>query len=432
MTEFFQKQIQEIQNSRILRLYGAFLGLTHVLTFFYWNQSSFFVNSQSPLNSTPLCYPFFPNCDLFQHFIPGMIWQVILFFYIFISLFSIGFFLNQKQTKKAYFLLIFGTLIKLTLYLSNYNLIGSYHFMVHLVLLLYLFIPHKKINIQYLIPAFYVATGFSRINPDWLSASTPVYIPWVSDKFLLLPLAYTVFFGVFLVPGLLSAQRWLCWLTLLQLLVFHTLSSFTMELYNPLLMLCLLSLFFMDEFFDFWPSVSRHSFNPKLSIKNFFKPKISSPLKLFFNGKEKVSVYICLFVFTFLQIMPSFLANEPHLSGVPQLFSLNLSGSNNQCKALLVTHQQGGSVHLAKPVVRKKHINCDPIVYLNQAHQLCRKNQKSKEFESLSLSLVAKRVSENQYKRILDIPDVCQFKNPLWAELFQAELFQNELQREKF
>ena len=93
----------------------------------------------------------------------------------------------------------------------------------------------------------------------------------------------------------------------------------------------------------------------------------------------------------------------------------------------MVVHRQGGSAHLQKPFVRKSHLKCNPLVYLNQAYQLCKKNRISREFESLSLSLMSKRTSENQYKKILDIQDVCQIKNPLWAELLQ-----NKIQREKF
>ena len=418
MTDFFEKQIQEIQSSLILKIYGAFLSFAHVLTFFYWNHSYFFINSQDSQNSNPLCYPFFSGCDILHQLIPTVFWYVILFFYLFVCLFSTWFFLSQNQIKKAYFLLFIGTFIKLTLYLSNYNFTDNHHFMIHLILLLYLFVPHKKINIKYLISAFHVAAGFSKINPDWLSASVPFYMPWVGDRFVLLIPVYVIFFEIFIFPSLLFTPRWFRWLTLLQLLVFHLLSGFTEVFYIPLLMLCLLSLFFMDEFFDFRSSVLKRNFNPKLLIKNFFTPGINDHLKLFFNGREKASVYICLFIFTLFQIMPSVLVSEPHLSGVPQLFSLNLSGSGNRCKALMVVHRQGGSFHLQKPVVRKPHLKCDPLIHLNQARQLCKKNKESGEFESLSLSLVSKRISENQYKKILNIPDVCQFKNPLWAELF--------------
>ena len=284
MTDFFQKQIKEIQNSEVLKIYGAFLGLTHVLTFFYWNLFSFFVNSQS---HTPLCYPFFPNCDLLQHLMPTTFWSVILLFYLFVSLFSIWFFLDKNQIKKAYFLLILATFIKLTLYLSNYNFTNDYHFMVHLVLFVYFFIPHKKSNIQYLISAFYVTAGFSKINPDWLTASTVVNISWINNTSMLPILVYVIFFGIFMVPSLLFAPRWFCWLTLLQLLILQIAACFTMELYDSLLALCLISFFFVDEFFDFLLPVLKQSFNPKIFIKALFKPKTNIPLKSFFKGKEK-------------------------------------------------------------------------------------------------------------------------------------------------
>ena len=140
---------------------------------------------------------------------------------------------------------------------------------------------------------------FSKINPDWLTASTIVNIPWVNDTFLLPILVYVIFFGIFMVPVCSLPQGCFCWLTLLQLLIFQIVACFTAEFYDSLLTLCLISFFFVDELFDFLIPVLKQSFNPKFFIKALLKPKTNTPLKLLFNGKEKISVSICLFVFTF-------------------------------------------------------------------------------------------------------------------------------------
>ena len=245
---FFSKQIQEIKNSKLLRFYGAFLGLTHVLTFLHWNQSSFFVNSQRSLNSDPLCFPFFPNCDLFRALIPEAGWQLILFFYLLLSIITTLFFLKERFIKKAFFFLAITTLFKLILHLSNYNFTDDHHFMVHLVSFLYLFVPNKKINILFLIPAFYMAAGFSKINPDWLSGAISINTPWLRGNLLLFSLAYVILLESFLVLGLLSPWSWLRWITLSQLFLMHGYSWFTFGFYYPMIMFCLLSFFFLDDF----------------------------------------------------------------------------------------------------------------------------------------------------------------------------------------
>ena len=379
------------------------MGLTHVLTFFHWNQSSFFVNSQRDLNSDPLCYPFFPNCDLFRALIPEAGWQLILFFYLLLSIITTLFFLKQRFIKKAFFFLAITTLFKLTLHLSNYNFTDDHHLMVHLVSFLYLFVPNKKINILFLIPAFYMAAGFSKINPDWLTGAISINTPWLHGNVLLFSLAYVILLESFLVLGLLSAWSWLRWITLSQLLLMHGYSWFTFGFYYPMIMFCLLSFFFLDDFFHQNPVPSSESFPGR---------------------KKTISVCIVLFVFAFLQTLPHILVKEPSLSGIARLSSLNLWSSQPHCKVLMVTHSQNLSVHLMEPVKDLgKRLDCDPLVFLNQAYQLCRKNKKSGEFDRLSLSIMSKPITQQRFQKILDLDDVCRFKNPLWAELYHKENF---------
>ena len=155
----------------------------------------------------------------------------------------------------------------------------------------------------------------------------------------------------------------------------------------------------------------------------FIKTRGVNHLKLFSTGKEKVSVYVCLIVFAVIQFAPGLLFAENH-TYLFRLFSLDLSGkftgknfgkSSIKCKAIVAVHRKGLAVHLTGPVdsVLKPRLFCDPLVFLNYAHQLCRKNKKSKEFDRLSLNFVVKKKGESRYRKILDIPNVCEFKNPL-------------------
>lgn len=130
-------------------------------------------------------------------------------------------------------------------------------------------------------------------------------------------------------------------------------------------------------------------------------------------------VYIVVIGFSLLQLSPFLLASDPSLSGAPRLASLNMFDSKTECHHLLVAKTNQGTLHLKRPMKNLGvRLKCDPIVYLNQAHQICRKNRESQEIERLSLTLFTKRVTQQKFVKVLDIKDVCALGNPLWAEVF--------------
>lgn len=399
MTDYFKKQIQEINQSMSLRLYGLALALTHVWTFFYWNQYRFFVNAQAGQNSEPLCFPLFPDCDLFRASLSPNFWWAILILYLFTAVLTVFFFTNKKDSFWGYIGLIDLTLIKLFLHLSNYNFMGNYHYMIHLVSFAYLFLPHKKLVIKYLIVFFYIAAGFLKINIDWLSGAAMITTPYLQGRLLDLSLQYVIFLELVFVFGLLSKHKWIFRFTLLQFIAFHIFSWHIVGFFYPMVMFCLLSIFVLEE---------------------YFKEKKTNHFKKFFTGKEPLSLYVVTLVFVTMQAFPFAFTNDPSLSGAFRLSSLNMFDSKTTCKVALIAHSEGDSAHLDRPMKSLGvRLGCDPIVFLNQAHQLCRKNREAKEFDRLSLALLSKRVTQSRYTKVLDISDVCALKNPLWAEFAQ-------------
>lgn len=405
MIETPQKSIAKLKNDWGLRLYGAALALTHVWTFLYWHSNSFFVNSQSSINAEPLCFPIFPNCDLFRSLISSEFWQLILYAYLFLSVLSVCFFLMRKTESIAYWLLAFVTLTKFSLHMSNYNFMGNYHYMVYFVTFAFLFLSDKRRLIQYLVVAFYIAAGSLKINIDWLSGAAMISSPYISGSLLSLSLIYVIFLELILVFGLLHPNRWVRAMTLLQFIAFHVFSWHIVGFYYPMVMFSLLSIFIIDGLIPGQPTLG---------------PSRNLLMDLFQFRASKV-VYATLLLFILLQVTPFFLVKDPSLSGVPRLSSLNMFDAKTDCHILLVGHSRTmGDIHIRRASKNLGvRLKCDPIVYLNQAHQLCRKNKKFKELDRLSLTLFSKRITATEYSKVLSIKDVCALKNPLWAELSQ-------------
>lgn len=401
MTTYLKKQIEEIQKSPILSLYGAALVLTHFWTFMYWNRGSFFVTAQSAINAEPLCFPFFANCDLFRAAIPQSVWGGVLGVYFILT--AIGFlsFLGRGLIQYAYWILVSLTALKFFLHMSNYNFMGNYHYMIYFASLAYLFLPHKLATLRYLLVAFYVAAGTLKFNIDWLSGAAMIQTPLLRGQTLVASLYYVVLLEVVFIFGLLHSNRWVRTAILLQLLAFHAFSWHIVGFYYPMVMFCLLSLLFFEE----W---------------HFYKTKtpIEADLTKLLRLKMPKSTLALLGLFIAMQILPFLLSSDPALSGVPRLSSLNMFDSKTQCETLMVAHTDKGTIHLRKPIKNLgTRLKCDPLVFLNQAHQICRQNRKTNEINRLSFSLYSKRITEIDYKKILDIKDVCAMKNPLWAEL---------------
>ena len=410
VSHYVKAQVKEVQENWVLPFYGAALALTHLWTFLYWNRGSFFVTSQSPLNAEPLCFPFFPDCDLFRSSLSSQTWEIILYSYLGLTLVTILSFGWPRKQGLSMGLLLILTLMKFALHMSNYNFMGNYHYMIYFVTFSFLFLPHKTSSIKHLMVAFYVAAGFLKVNMDWLSGAAMIQSPFISGNLLTLSLFYVLFLELIFSFGLLHKNPWIRRGVLVQYGLFHAFSWHIVGFFYPLVMFCLLSIFGLEEF-----SLIKKGYTQK-------EKKTSNELLELFRLKAPKPVLALLAAFIILQLIPLLWVKDPSLSGAPRLPSLNMFDSKTQCHSLLVLHTDQGVVHLKKPLKRLGvRLKCDPLVYLNRGYQLCRKNKKFKDIKKISLTLFSKRVTQTHYKKVLDIKDLCPLKNPLWAELWEGD-----------
>lgn len=407
MINYIKNQIEQIKETPGLSLFGAFLTVSHFYAIALWNKNSFFVSKLSSTNSEPICFPFFPNCDTFFNLSENSL-QIFLYFYLSLTIAGLFCFLQKKLISFAYLIFFVLFIFKIGIHLSNYNFMGNYHYMANFVYLAFLFLPKKKLVIKYLIVAFYFAAGTLKINIEWLSGAAMISPPVIMGDFLVSSLFYVVLLELVFVFGLLSSSRIFRWFTLAQFIGFHIFSWHIVGFFYPMMMFSMLSIFLIDEF---------------LYFKKTLVPK--NHLPLFFSFKERPIIYVVLSIFVFMQIFPFLFTKDPSLSGSLRLSSLNMFDAKTHCKIMMVAHRKGQTIHLSSS--RKKRgvrIKCDPIVYLNQVNQWCRKNKHSKEFDRLSFSIVSRRSTELDYKPVLFFNDACSQKNLLWSEYFSWGDFQ--------
>src|SRR5690606_25543425 len=145
----------------------------------------------------------------------------ILIFYTFLAF--TGAILFSIRQKISWAMLVLGllTFLKFTLFISRYNLMGNYHLVAFFLTFTFFFLPKKRTSLTLCLILIYVLAGSLKLNTVWLSGSAILASPLLSGKWLSLGLAYVVVLELFVVWGLLSNNRWIRLLTLLQLFIFH-------------------------------------------------------------------------------------------------------------------------------------------------------------------------------------------------------------------
>lgn len=398
LTSYLNRQLTEIRTQPGLALYGALLSLSHFVTFLFWNRNNYFVSSQSAKNAEPLCFPFFPNCDLWREQFSPEFWQNTLYAYFALAIVSGLLFLNKKWVSVAWWSFAGLTLLKLALVSTNYAFTDSHHLMILIVSTLFLFASSKEKSIAVFVVTFYVLAGLSKLNFHWLSGATMISVELISPLLLPWALMYVPLLEILGVLGLFHPSRWIRFLVLSQLVLIHLISWPMVGFHNACLAICILSLFVLcpaNAYRSPWQSLS---------------PKILGVL--------------CALWFLFLGLQTLPLANPHHspVGGIYRLWSLNIVEPASRCKSVLMVEMNKQTLHHEAP--RKnlgRFFRCDPIVHLNQLHQLCRDLKLQDKVWPVHFTLHTRTTTQSKFKTVIDMKNACQYGNPLWAERLSLE-----------
>lgn len=371
--------IDEIRNDPVLRAYGIFLALTHVLTFVFWWRTYDLVSLLT--DGDAICWPFWGDCFRYRFLsADGVYW--LLRAYLLLSLLSLGLFARRKWVGAAWWVFLFLNLLKLGIVLQDFQLRLNQHYMAGLACMAFLLVPGKRRFLKILVAFFYFWAGILKLDVEWLSGAA-LYRPlwFFSGPWLPVVCTYVVVLEIVLVWGVLSRRPWLFWATLAQLFVFHVMSWPVVGYFYPTLMFCLLTIYPMD----------------------FVRPSAEGDAR-----RIGALGFVFLGVFSFAQLVPHFMPGDSALTGEGRLFGVHMFDALVQCEAYAVLKGTDGTTR-RKNLHRQMaaRIHCDPIVYWNRARELCRSPDRGVNFSDFDLILNSRRSTEPAFKPVIDLKNFC-------------------------
>jgi hypothetical protein len=375
---FIVRQVEEIASDRVLRIYGAVLSSTHLLTLAWWLYDGTDVLFSDAREH--ICWPLLEACHHVPY--PGRdaVGALLALYAVLGVAATVLFVLRRETVRVAYVGLVVLTVAKLLLMALDFRTRMNQHYMIFFVTVPFLVLPGKRAAIRILIPFFYFWAGTLKLNREWLSGSALYGRIWPFDE-RTVPWAcgYVVFMEWVVVWGLWARSRWIFWAALAQLCLFHVLSYSVVSFFYPLLMLGLLSIF---------PLCRLMGTDPRPA---FSKPALG-----------------LVALFSLLQLMPYFFPGDTALTGEGRLFALHMFDAKIECQSRAIVRRADGSsaaVDLFMPLVPR--IQCDPIVYLSRAKALCERLRHSPGFIDLDLQLESKRTSDPRAVPVIDLPGFC-------------------------
>jgi hypothetical protein len=375
---FFDRQVSEIATDRVLRIYGAVLSASHLLTLAWWlydGTDELFADGREHI-----CWPILEACHHFPY--PGRdAVQALLVLYGVLGAAATALFVLRRETVRvAYAGLAVLTVAKLLLMALDFRTRMNQHYMIFFTTLPFLVLPGKRATLRLLIPFFYFWAGTLKLNREWLSGSAIYGRIWpFDDRTLPWACGYVLFLELVVVWWLWARSRWLFWSALAQLFLFHALSYSVVNFFYPILMLGLLSLF---------------------------------PLCRLMGGESgplfsKAGV-AWVAAFSVLQLMPYLFPGDTALTGEGRLFALHMFDAKIECRSHAIVRRADRppeAVDLFMPLVPR--IQCDPIVYLSRGKILCDRLRHTPGFVDLDLKLESKRTTDAQPVPVIDVPGFC-------------------------
>jgi len=387
LKNYFNHQIDEIKSDKALQFYGVFLGLSQVLTFFTWigsRQRAYFTDIK-----TPICWPFFENCHEFRISDPQQMKFILIAFGL-VSFLSAVLFLSNRFCKTAYWWLIGTNIFKTLLYILDFRLRMNQHYMLYFATIAFLFFPYKRNLLRFTLVSFYVWASTLKYNLEWIAGDALYQKVWFfKGRWIQVACFYVVILESFIVLGLLVRKKWVYWAAFVQLILFHVMSYPVVNYFYPMLMVCLLMIFPLTRFFK-------------------YDDESSGLLVSLVRGKEAITTYAFIGLFSFLQLIPYMMPGDSKVTGEGRLFALHMFDALVSCEGNIILHYENqDDEEIPIPIIRRNRTKCDPIVNTNLAKAYCRQHQDDSDFISLDLQYSVRRAREKIMRPLVDIKDFC-------------------------
>lgn len=383
---YLDSQINEIENGPGLHFYGLSLIFVHFLTSLYW----FYKNSISALSPglVSYCWPFLPGCDYlrlnFSLVIQGL-------FFLYFSLSVLGIFIGLASSRRLWWVLFFLEAGKFLISSLDYQFMGNYHYMPHIITLSFLFFNKKRFWCSLWLVTFYAAAASLKFNFEWLSgASLSWRIPFGSERALI--------WGAFLVPPLellcplmcLQREIWIRRFGLFALLLFHLFSYYWVGFFYPAIMTSLLALWLVAP------------------VTIDLQEAKGFVLRL--RGSQLIQAILWIsFVVVQINVMRT---PEKHaLLGESRLWSLNMFDARAFCRGFFLEKSGNEWIEVDfKNETLPVRVHCDNLFFMEQARRLCLSREDSS--SPIAAFLISRPASSLNYREVVREKNVCDH----WSE----------------
>ncbi len=341
-----------------------------------------------------VCWPLFPACEAVRvHLTPGGVRRIVAAYMALGVAASISF--ARRRTHGALATLLAASAIGTCIYLLDYRLRLNQSYMLAWVVGVFLFARRKVEALSALLVAFYVAAGFLKLTPDWLTGRALYARPWlVPESLVSASCVYVAVLEIVFAWGLLSRRAIVRRAVLAQLALFHVVSWPVVGWFYPMLMFGLLSIFAFAE----------HD-HQTVTFAMLRGPSIGSVLRV-------------VGLFASMQFVPALFRGDVALTGEGRLFRLHMFDARVSCMGGAVIRVPNRAPWTVPLVAGESDVRsqCDPIIVLSHARRVCKEPWAQAEGVVVDVSVDAKRASDAEARPLVRIADAC--NSPVAYSLF--------------
>jgi hypothetical protein len=296
--------------------------------------------------------------------------------------------LGSRRVAASRIFLVAANMLLFGIMSMDYRLRSNQLYMLFWLNAVFLFWPLGRWAIPLILISFYFWSGCLKLNEDWLSGAALYHELWlIPTRFTKAACIYVVALEIVMSWGLLSGRRWVRWLVLSQLALFHLESLSQIHWFYAALMATMLAWFAMETLDE-----------------ETGRPALSQLLR----GHAPRSAYVLLALFAVPQLAPLLYRGDTTLNGQGRILALRMFEYRPVCEVSATLHypaRQSETIDLKLADLTPRFV-CDPIVYYSRVENICRSRSETG-LTDVDLFMKVKRTTDPSYRTIIDERDFC-------------------------
>ncbi len=386
--EWIRGQLWEIEKSASLRIFGGLLALANAFSFLFWN-----THGQLPLKlylEAPMCWTLFENCSALR-IVPFAVFSGLYYFYFALSLIAAVMFFFTRAVAVNWSLLFALLLLKSFIYFQDFRLSLNIHYFLLCLQFIYLFIPSKKNVLLGFIVSYYLASGFLKLSPEWLTGQWFLQQHPMKPKLAEWMAALSILAEMIGAAALLFKRGRYFLIGFLALLVYHSLFWWLEGFFPSLVYMMILLFFWLQD----WES---RKFESESLYLSYLRPEPSNAW-----------VVVIIALFWSVQILSILAPSQSKSRQQFDAFALDRLASNQECRLTTFAkfEDRTEQIQIPIPMGRPVQMACNPYMRFLDIKRACVDLQKQGGFKKLAAYFEVRGLREVTYHYLFENDDFC-------------------------